>query len=115
MKKLFAVLVALTLVLSMGVVAFAADTGTITISNALEKSEYKIYKMLDFAPSNADGDKGIYTITPGWENFFKTEDALKYFTVTTNAGQTTVTLKDGVTAVDQTLAKAAIKYAEVSK
>lgn len=112
MKKLFAVLVALSLVLSMGTLAFAANTGKITITNALEGATYDIYKMLDFAPSNGAGDKGIYTIVSGWENFFAAEPATNYFTVTTNAGQTTVTLKDGVTAVDQTLAKAAIKYAE---
>lgn len=111
MKKLFAVLVALTLVLSMGTLAFAAGTGTITITNALDGATYDIYKMLDFAPSNDAGDKGIYTIVSGWEDFFAAEPATNYFTVTTNAGQTTVTLKDGVTAVDQTLAKAAIAYA----
>ncbi len=112
MKKVFAVLVALTLVLSCAVMAFAAETGEITITNAIDGADYEVYKMLDFAPSNAEGDKGIYTIVSGWENFFAAAPATDYFTVTTNAGQTTVTLKDGVTAVDQTLAKAAIAYAE---
>ena len=112
MKKVFAVLVALTLVLSCAVMAFAAGNGTITITNAVDDAEYDIYKMLDFAPSNAAGDKGIYTIVPGWEDFFAAKPATDYFVVTTNAGQTTVSLKDGVTAVDQTLAKAAIAYAE---
>ena len=111
MKKLFAVLLALTLVLSMGTMALAAD-GKITITNAIDGADYEIYKMLSFAPSNTAGDKGIYTIVPGWEGFFAEEPATNYFTVTTNANQTTVTLKDGVTAVDQTLAKAAIAYAE---
>lgn len=112
MKKLFAVLLALTLVLSMGTIALAADTGTITITNAIDGADYEIYKMLSFAPSNTAGDKGIYTIVPGWEGFFAKEPATNYFTVTTNANQTTVTLNEGVTAVDQTLAKAAIAYAE---
>ena len=115
MKKLFAVLVALTLVLSMGTMALAADTGTITIDNALEGATYNIYKMLNFAPSNEAGDKGIYTIVDGWADFFAAEPATNYFTVTNNAGQTTVALKDGVTTVDQTLAKAAVKYAEDKK
>ncbi len=114
MKKLFAVLVALTLVLSMGTLAFAAGNGKITITNAVDEAEYKIYKMLDFAPSNTAGDKGIYTIVNGWAGFFAAAPATNYFTVTTNAGQTTVTLKDGVTEVDQTLAKAAIAYAEAN-
>ncbi|MBO5934526.1 MAG: SpaH/EbpB family LPXTG-anchored major pilin [Clostridia bacterium] len=112
MKKLFAVLLAIALVLSMGTIALAADTGTITITNAVDGADYEIYKMLGFAPSNAAGDKGIYTIEAGWENFFSTAPATDYFVVTENAGQKTVSAKEGVTAVDQTLAKAAIAYAE---
>lgn len=112
MKKLFAVLMALTLVLAMGTIAFAANTGTITINNAVDGAKYDVYKMLSFAPSNTTGDKGIYTIEAGWEAFFAAAPATDYFTVSTSAGQTTVTLKDGVTEVDQTLAKAAIAYAE---
>ncbi len=110
MKKLFAVLVALTLVLSMGTMAFAAD-GSITISNAISGEEYKIYKMLDFAPSNEDGDKGVYTIAEGWKDFFAAAPATDYFTVTEYADKTTVSIKEGVTAVDQTIAQAAVAYA----
>lgn len=112
MKKLFAVLLSIVLVLSMGTVALAADAGTITITNAVDGADYNVYKMLDFAPSNAAGDKGIYSIAAGWEGFFAASPATDYFTVVNNGDQTTVTLKDGVDAVDQTLAKAAIKYAE---
>ena len=112
MKKLFAVLLAITLVLAMGTMAFAADDGTITITNAFDGAEYKIYKMLDFVPSNTTGDKGIYTIEPGWEDFFEKAPATDYFTLVTNADQKTVTLKEGVTQVDQTLAKSAIDYAK---
>lgn len=112
MKKLFAVLLALTLVLSMGTIALAAETGTITIDNAIKGSEYNIYKMLNFEPSNAAGDKGVYTIVDGWAEFFNEEPATNYFTVTDNAGKITVTLKTEDTVVDQTLAKAAIAYAK---
>lgn len=112
MKKLFAVLMSIVLVFAMGTVAFAADAGSITITNAVDGANYEIYKMLDFASSNAAGDKGIYTIVTGWEDFFAASPATNYFTVVSNGDQTTVTLKDGVDAVDQTLAKAAIKYAE---
>ncbi len=120
MKKLFAVLLALTLVLSMGTIALAADTGTITIDNALEGATYNIYKMLSFVPSNATGDKGIYTVEAGWEDFFTKEPATNYFDYTvvdkdTDDERITVALKDDVTEVDQTLAKAAIQYAEDKK
>ena len=112
MKKLFAVLMAIALVLSMGIMAFAADNGKITITNAVDGADYEIYKMLDFTPSNDAGNAGIYTIVDGWADFFAVAPATNYFAVTTNGGQTTVALKDGVTEVDQTIAKAAVKYAE---
>ncbi|MBQ7862054.1 MAG: LPXTG cell wall anchor domain-containing protein [Clostridia bacterium] len=116
MKKLFAVLLALTLVLSMGTMASAAD-GSITITNAVDGATYELYKMLSFAPSNTAGDKGVYTVVAGWENFFKSEPATNYFDYkTVDAGteneKITVTAKTADTAVDQTLAKAAIAYAE---
>ena len=116
MKKLFAVLLALTLVLSMGTMAFAADTGSITISNALKDAKYDVFKMLDFAPSNTAGTQGVYTALKAWEDFFKEAPATNYFTYTevdkgTDKARITVALKDDVTSVDQTLAKAAIAYA----
>lgn len=118
MKKVFAVLVALTLVLSCAVMAFAAEgdaaTGSITIPNAIPEATYNAYKILNFIPSEADEEKGIYTIADGWADFFETDTAKEYFDLATNAGQTTVTMKTGKTA-DQTLAQAAIAYAKDKK
>lgn len=117
MKKLFAVLLALTLVLSMGTIALAADgdttaTGTITITNAVADHTYTVYKMLDFVPTESDPQKGVYTIATGWDNFFAGETAQKYFTVTETEAGKKVTLKDGVTTVDADLARAAVDYAK---
>ena len=109
---LFSALLAIVLVFSMCTVAFAADTGTITIDKAVDKAKYNIYKMLSFAPSNDEGTKGIYTIVDGWVDFFNSDTAKNYFEVTTVADQTTVVLKDGVNAVDQTIAKEAIALAK---
>ncbi len=114
MKKVFAVLVALTLVLSCAVMAFAAEddaaTGTITITNAIVDSTYSVYKMLDFEPSAADPSKGIYKIAEGWDAFFTTGAGKDYFTIT-NKDEKTVVLTDGKT-VDQALATAAVAYAK---
>ncbi len=110
MKKVFAVLVALTLVLSCAVMAFAAGTGSITITNAIVDSTYSVYKMLDFEPSAADATKGVYTIAEGWDAFFTTGAGKDYFTIT-NADEKTVVLTDGKT-VDQALATAAVDYAK---
>ncbi|MBR6513628.1 MAG: isopeptide-forming domain-containing fimbrial protein [Clostridia bacterium] len=112
MKKLFAVLLALTFVLSLGTATFAADNGTITIDNAVNEATYDIYKMLDFTPVEGKDDAGIYTIVDGWADFFAAAPATNYFDVVTNGDQTTVVLKVDVEEVDQTLAKAAIAYAE---
>lgn len=110
MKKVFAVLVALTLVLSCAAMAFAAGNGTITITNAIVDSTYSVYKMLDFEPSAADASKGVYTIAEGWDAFFTTGAGKDYFTIT-NADEKTVVLTDGKT-VDQDLATAAVAYAK---
>jgi fimbrial isopeptide formation D2 family protein/LPXTG-motif cell wall-anchored protein len=113
MKKLFAVLMAIALVLTMGTTfAFAAGDGTITIDNAIVDSTYSVYKMLHFTPSKTDVNKGVYTIVDGWADFFAGDTAKEYFDVVTQGGQTTVVLKENGKAVDQKLAQAALKYAE---
>ncbi|MBR3975692.1 MAG: isopeptide-forming domain-containing fimbrial protein [Clostridia bacterium] len=110
MKKLFAVLVALTLVLSMGVMAFAADTGTITISNALEGATYNIYKMLDFAPVAGSETQGRYTVVAGWEDFLTGAGAAY---LKANAETGTIEWNGEETdARKAELAKAAIAYAK---
>lgn len=48
MKKLFSFMMALVLVLSLGVTAFATeDTGSITITNATKDDTYSLYKIFD--------------------------------------------------------------------
>lgn len=112
MKKLFAVLVALTLVLSMGTMALAAGTGTITISNALKGSTYSIYKMLDFAPVGNDAEKGRYTVVSDWAEFIAEDgDGAEYLVEDDETG----TVKWNGEETDErkaALAKAAIAYAK---
>ena len=122
MKKLFAVLMAIALVLSMGTTfAFAAEdekveTGTITIYKAFDGADYNIYEMLKFEPSNNAATKGVYTIVDGWADFFDdTKDYIddSYFDVTDNNGKITVTMAAGLGAEKmQEIAKAAVAYAE---
>ena len=118
MKKLFAVLLALTLVLSMGTIALAADTGSITISNAITGEDYTIYKIFDFEAVGNDTTKGRYTVVTGWENFLaiNAKDYLVY-----NADNGTIewiggTVEENGTVVADpvavaALAKAAVAYA----
>ena len=67
MKRLFALMMALALVLSLGVTAFATDnTGSITITNATIGNAYSLYKIFDATYStdaNGNADAVSYSIT----------------------------------------------------
>ncbi len=80
MKKLFAVLVALTLVLSIGTIALAADvdtwTGSITINSSdsvkVDGKNFKAYQILEAEAVDVnDLGKGvIYSIPAGMQTFY---------------------------------------------
>lgn len=80
MKKLFAVLVALTLVLSMGTIALAAETwtGDIIINSAenvsVDDKTFKAYQILEAeAVDTNDLEKGvIYSIPDSMQSFYNT-------------------------------------------
>ncbi len=126
MKKLFAVLISLTLILMMGAPAFAEETtnatttGTITISNATKDATYSIYKMFDFAPVAGSETQGRYTVVAEWANFLANDATAKeYLAVDTDAN----TIKwigsadgtDEQAAEKAELAKAAVAYATTNK
>ncbi len=80
MKKLFAVLLALTLVLSMGTIALATDgntpaTGSITITNASKDAKYDLYRIFDLVSYDADKGTYSYKLSENWKNF--TNDAFE--------------------------------------
>ena len=60
MRKLFTVLLALAMTLALAVPAFAAETGSITITNPQEGQTYKAYKIFDVTYS---GKNYSYTIS----------------------------------------------------
>ena len=57
MKKFLAILMVLAMVLSMGFTAFAAETGSITITNATANETYAIYKIFDASISTDNENK----------------------------------------------------------
>lgn len=102
MKRLFALMMALALVLSLGVTAFATDnTGSITITNATIGNAYSLYKIFDATYStdaNGNADAVSYSITTDNQFFSymfgadgKTENAYFAYDAVTGA----VTRKEG--------------------
>lgn len=73
LKKLASLLLALAMIVAMSATVFAAGTNTITVKNAVEGQQYKLYKILDLSV-NDDQTAYSYTVNSDWENFFKSPD-----------------------------------------
>lgn len=70
LKRFAALLMTFVMVLSLSTTAFAAGSNSITVQNAVEGQEYKLYKMLDLVVS-ADKTAYSYTVNSAWTDFFK--------------------------------------------
>lgn len=105
-KRIATVLLALVMVLSLSVCAFAAGANSITVNGAQGGETYKIYKMLDL---KVDLDKNAYsyTVNAEWNDFFTGEGAGAAY-VTIDNGY--VTWKNSAADMEA-FAKAAAKYA----
>ena len=112
-KRIATVLLALVMVLSLSVCAFAAGTNSITVNGAQGGETYKIYKMLDL---KVDLGKNAYsyTVNAEWNAFFTGEGAGAAY-VTIDNGY--VTWKAGMDTAEnmEAFAKAAAKYASDNK
>lgn len=122
-KKLLAIIltltVALTMGVSMGATAFAVsgsspDTkGHLSVANAEEGQTYTAYKIFDLQSFNTDPEAYSYKVASGWANFFTgTAAGAQYFTLDSKGQVTANTLKDATDAQKAEFAKAALKYAQ---
>ncbi|MCI8388911.1 MAG: SpaH/EbpB family LPXTG-anchored major pilin [Clostridiales bacterium] len=119
MKKFFAILLSVVMLLTMCTVAFAAsgtfgDKGTITIDNAKVGFTYTIYRILNLESYDTVKDAYSYKVNPVWNDFFPTagegeEPTLgsKYVNIDSEGY---VTWKDGADAA--AFAKDALKWAK---
>jgi LPXTG-motif cell wall-anchored protein len=65
MKKLFAMLIAMVMVLGMSMNAFADSEYTITVNGAIKEAKYEAYKVFDVTYDATDNNKVNYTIISG--------------------------------------------------
>lgn len=105
-KKLVGLLLALVMVFAMS--AAMAETGSITINDAVVGQTYTIYEILDLESYNASANAYAYKATTTWNTFINS-DAIKGTYVNVDE-QGYVTWKDGADAA--AFAKAAQKYAK---
>lgn len=77
-KHLLVTALAVILAFVMAVPAFAADSGSITIQQSENNTEYDFYKLLELTgqdtsnPTDGKYDAITYTVASKWDTFFKT-------------------------------------------
>ena len=99
MKKILAILLALTMVVGLGVSVWAASDGTITIQNTVKDKTYEVYKVFDATYS---GTNVSYTYDGSNTTFLTAlQGESSPFTVTENtSGTYNIALKEGKTGSD---------------
>ena len=82
MKKIISLILALMMILSVSITAFAADkTGSITINGVGESTTYEIYQLLDLESYNTTTGAYSYKVNSAWAGYFATAEALAYFAI----------------------------------
>ncbi len=111
--KIASLILAIALVFSLGITAFAAESGSITINGASKDNMYTIYKLLDLESYNKESGVYSYKVNADWVNFFNTPEAKEYFTVD-EQGYTTWTNAKNDDDTVAAFAKLALAYAKAN-
>lgn len=115
MKKIIALALALMMILSLSVTAFAdeAQVGSITINGASAVNVYSIYRLLDLESYDKTSGAYSYKVNSDWATFFASDTVkTKYFTVD-EANYATWIGGDSDTAKEQ-FAKDALAHAKAN-
>ena len=110
MKKIISMLLALMLIATLSVTAFAAEeTGSITI-NGVSSATYEVYRMLDLESYNVESGAYSYKANADWAAFLQTDEAKAYLATDAQGYVTWVGADDDDTKA--TFAKGALSYAK---
>ena len=111
MKKIISLILALMLIASLSVVAFAAEeTGSITINGVSTTNTYEIYKLLDLESYDAAAGAYSYKANAAWAAFFATAEAKAYMSTADDGYVTWTAAEDDDTKA--AFAKLALAYAK---
>ena len=112
LQKIASLVLAIILVLSLGITAFSAGTGSITINGASAENTYEIYKLLDLESYNTASGAYSYKVNSAWTGFFATSEALSYVAID-DAGYVTWKASEDDDTV-AAFAKKALAYAKAN-
>lgn len=115
LKKIAAIMLSIMMVLGMASVVSASEgastvatgNGKITITNAIPKQTYKIYRILELESHNTTTGSYAYKVTNKWKSFIENETINDHYVTTDANGY--VTWKDGANVGD--FAKEALAFA----
>ena len=113
MKNAAALLLALMMMLSLSVTAFAdgEELGSIEITGVSTDNVYEIYQLLVLESYNPDSKAYAYKVNEAWEDFFETSEALHYVQIDAQ-GYVTWIAGDETTTDPADFAKLALAYAK---
>jgi fimbrial isopeptide formation D2 family protein/LPXTG-motif cell wall-anchored protein len=114
MKKIIALLLALMMLASLAVTAFAdeAETGSITINGVGADTTYKIYKLLDLESYDVAAGAYSYKANAAWAAFVASADAQVYLKTDDDGYVTWKAAEDDDTKA--AFAKLALAYAKAN-
>ena len=94
LTKIASLVLAIALVFSLGITAFAAESGSITINGISAGNTYEIYKLLDLESYDSVSGAYSYKVNSDWNAFFATSDALSYVAIDGNGYVTWTAAED---------------------
>ena len=97
LQKIASLVLAIILVLSLGINAFAAGTGSITINGASAENTYEIYKLLDLESYDTSSGAYSYKVNSAWTGFFANADILTYVEINADGYVTWKAAEDDAT------------------
>ena len=112
LTKIASLILAIALVFSLGITAFAAESGSITINGISAGNTYEIYKLLDLESYDSVSGAYSYKVNSDWNAFFATPEALSYVAIDGNGYVTWTAAEDDDTVA--AFAKKALAFAEAN-